>query len=80
MAPGAQIGDVMRLVIGQGLKLALSGIGIGLVAAFGLTRVMSSLLFGVSVTDPPDICRDRFATDRSCIVGLLDTGAAGDKG
>jgi putative ABC transport system permease protein len=52
MALGAQTGDVLRLVVGQGLKLALVGVALGLAAAFLLTRVMSSLLFGVSPTDP----------------------------
>jgi putative ABC transport system permease protein len=52
MALGAQRWDVLRLVVGQGLKLALVGVALGLVAAFMLTRVMSSLLFGVSPTDP----------------------------
>jgi putative ABC transport system permease protein len=52
MALGAQRSDVLMLVVGQGLKLALAGVALGLVAAFLLTRVMSSLLFGVSPTDP----------------------------
>jgi len=42
---------VFRLVVGQGLKLAGIGIAIGILAAFGLARLMSSLLYGVSVTD-----------------------------
>jgi putative ABC transport system permease protein len=52
MALGARRGDVVRMVSRQGLALTLSGIGFGLVAAFGLTRVMSSILYDVSPTDP----------------------------
>ncbi|HVF44359.1 MAG TPA: ABC transporter permease [Pyrinomonadaceae bacterium] len=52
MALGARAPDILRLVLGQGLGLALAGVGIGLAAAFALTRVMSSLLYGVSATDP----------------------------
>ena len=52
IALGSQSRDVLRLVVGQGMKLALVGVGIGLAASFGLTRLMSKLLFGVSPTDP----------------------------
>jgi putative ABC transport system permease protein len=51
MALGAQPRDVVRVVVGQGMALALIGVAVGLVAAFGLTRVMASLLFGVSSMD-----------------------------
>ena len=53
IALGAQRGDVLRLVLKQGLKLILNGIVIGLVAAFLLSRLMESLLFGISAADPP---------------------------
>jgi putative ABC transport system permease protein len=52
MALGAKVTDVMAMVVGQGMKLSLVGVAIGLAGAFALTRVMSSLLFGVSATDP----------------------------
>jgi ABC-type antimicrobial peptide transport system permease subunit len=52
MALGAQRSDVLRLTMGQGLKLVSMGVGLGLIAAFVVTRVMASLLFGVSATDP----------------------------
>jgi len=52
MALGAQPRDVLRLVVGQGLRLSVVGVALGLVAAFVVTRWMASLLFGVSATDP----------------------------
>ena len=52
MALGAEPSQVMRLILTHGLKLAVIGVAIGLAAALGLTRLMSSLLFGISATDP----------------------------
>ena len=52
MALGANRADVMRLVLGEGLKMALIGLGAGLAAALGLTRLMASQLFGVTPQDP----------------------------
>jgi putative ABC transport system permease protein len=52
MASGASPGDVLRLVLGQGLRLALTGAGIGILGALALTRLMQGLLFQVSATDP----------------------------
>jgi putative ABC transport system permease protein len=52
MALGAQVRDVLRLVIGQGLKLVLAGVALGLAGAGALTHTMKSLLFDVSATDP----------------------------
>ena len=52
MALGAQTRDVLRLIVRQGMATALIGVAIGLAGAFALTRLMTSLLFGVTPTDP----------------------------
>lgn len=51
MALGAQPGDILRLFLGQGMQLTAGGIAVGLIGALVLTRVMTSLLFGVAATD-----------------------------
>ncbi|HET6851494.1 MAG TPA: ABC transporter permease [Pyrinomonadaceae bacterium] len=52
MALGAQTGAVLKLAVGYGMKLVIIGIVVGLIAAFALTRLMATLLFGVTATDP----------------------------
>jgi putative ABC transport system permease protein len=55
MALGAKTGDIMRLVVAHGMKLTCLGAGIGMVSALALTRLMKSLLYEVSATDPASL-------------------------
>ncbi|HEV7747765.1 MAG TPA: ABC transporter permease [Pyrinomonadaceae bacterium] len=52
IALGAQRRDVLRLVLNHGMKMALSGVGLGLLVSLGLTRLMTKMLYGVTATDP----------------------------
>jgi len=52
LALGAQPGDVLRIVLGQGARLAAAGLAMGIVVSLALTRVMATLLFGVGARDP----------------------------
>ena len=66
LALGAQRADVLRLVLGHGMKMALGGVALGLVAALGLTRLLAKMLYGVSTTDPATFA----------VIGLLLTAVA----
>jgi putative ABC transport system permease protein len=52
VALGAQRADVLRVVLYHGMKMAVGGVALGLVAATGLTRLLEGMLYGVSATDP----------------------------
>ena len=52
LAVGAQAGDIFRMIIGEGLMLSVAGVALGLVGALWLGRAASSLLFGVTASDP----------------------------
>jgi len=56
IALGATSGDVLRMVLGQGMRTILIGVAIGIVGSFALTKTVSSLLFGVTATDPVTFC------------------------
>jgi predicted permease len=56
MALGAQRSDVLRLMLREGMKMALVGVAIGVAAALGLTQLMTNMLFGVSAADPITFC------------------------
>jgi predicted permease len=56
MALGAQRSHVLRLMLGEGMKMALLGVAIGIAAALGLTQLMTKMLFGVSAADPITFC------------------------
>jgi putative ABC transport system permease protein len=51
IALGAQRGDILKIVLGHGARLSLTGVPVGLVAAAGLTRLMTTILYGVNATD-----------------------------
>ncbi len=52
VALGASSSDVLRMVLGEGMRITLIGVAIGLAAAFGLTRLITTIIYGVGATDP----------------------------
>jgi putative ABC transport system permease protein len=52
VALGASASDVLRMIVGDGMRIALIGVGIGVVAALGLTRLITKIIFGVGANDP----------------------------
>ena len=78
MALGADRASVLRMVLSQGLRLTLIGVVIGLAAAFGMNRVLASLLFGVRPSDPLTIASVVAADRDGGAGGVLSAGARGD--
>ena len=76
MAFGATRGSIVSLIIGQGLRLSVGGIVLGLLAAIALTRVMASLLVGVSATDPATFAAMAVIFTIIATIRCLDSGAA----
>ena len=79
MALGAQTSDILKMVLRQGLTLALAGMAIGVLAALGLTRLLKSLLFGVQATDATTFAFVLGTLFVRGFVGLLHTGETRDE-
>ena len=79
MALGAERHDVVRLVVGQGIRLTLTGVAVGLLAALGLTRLLSSFLYSVRATDPRNVRGCPCDFDRCGALGQLHPRPPGDQ-
>src|SRR2546426_11797918 len=79
MAIGAQPRDVFRMVIGHGMTLTIIGIAFGLVGAFALTRLMTTMLFGVKPTDPATFAIIAVMLTGVALIACYIPGPARDK-
>ena len=79
MAIGARPLDVFKMILGHGMKLALIGVGVGLVGAFLLTRLMATMLFGVEPTDATTFGAHLDSADRNRVACVLFTGTKSDE-
>ena len=79
MALGARRSDILKLVLSDSIKLAVMGILVGVLGAFALTRIISSLLYGVSATDPVTFIGMAMLLLVVAVVAKSDPGAAGDE-
>ncbi len=79
MALGAQRVDVLRMVLQDGARMTVIGIGVGVAAAMGLTRLMASMLFGVKPFDPATFVSVSSTAVTGCAVCMLRAGAQGDE-
>ena len=80
VALGAGSGDVLRMILGQGLRTIVIGVAIGIAGSLALTRTVESLLFGVTATDPLTFVARDSAPGRGSAAGVLHPGAAGREG
>ncbi len=80
MAVGAQRGDVLRLIVRQGMILTGLGVVLGLIASLGLTRLMSNLLYGVSATDAITFLGVSALLSAVALLGVLAAGAPRERG
>jgi len=71
VALGAQSGNVVRLVVGEGMRVALAGIAVGVLGALGLRQALSTLLFGIEPHDPPTFAAVAFTLAAIALVACL---------
>ena len=78
VALGAASGDVLRMILGQGLRTIIIGVALGIAMSLALTRTVASLLFGVTATDPLTLGGVTLLLVGAGAAGVLHSGAAGD--
>ena len=80
MAVGATPADVMKMIVGRGLKMGLIGLGVGMVLALALGRSLGTLLYGVKAVSPWSVRGDDGGVGVGGLVGVLDSGAESSAG